>query len=179
VIALIPAQYRLAAAGVLAAVLLAAAGAGGWAARGAVADRQMAELKAEHAQALQRIADAAREEEARQRAEETRRAAALQEIQDAATQRAKTRAAAVRRAAAAGDGLRIEAAAFAAQPREAGADPGAAAGGQADDRAAVLAKLLADVELLGREMARAADEARDAGRACEAAFDSLTLKGNP
>jgi len=173
VIGLIPAPYRWAAAGLAALALVAAAAGGGWAARGVVADAEIATLKAGHAAALQAIADAARDEEARQRAEESRRAAALQEINDAAHLRAETRAAAVRRAAAVGDGLHLDAAAFAAQPSEAGADPGAASGGQADGRAAVLAHLLAEVDLLGREMARAADESRDAGAHCEAAYQAL------
>lgn len=171
---LIPAPYRWAAWLLAATVALGLAAWAGWDARGTAAAAELAMVKADHADQLQAIADAARAEEARQRAEEARRTVALQEIQDAATLRAQARTTDVRRAAVSGDGLRIDAQGFAASPSEAGSDSSPACGCPTDRRAAVLADLLADVELLGREMARVADEARDAGKTCEAAYASLT-----
>lgn len=96
--------------------------------------------------------------------EQTRAAAKNnQEINDAATRRTTARQAQRRAADAAGNGLRISAAAFAAS----------ASAGPADrcdaTRAAarVLADMLASVEDRGRRVAEIADERRDAGLACQ------------
>lgn len=166
--------YRWLAGALVALALLAAAAAGGWQARAVIADRDIATLEAAHQLVWSTHEQKARAEEVTQRAEEARRATSLREIADAAHTRTKARATAVRTAAAAGDGLRIDATAFAARDSPASSDPGTTDLSAADDRAAVLANMLADVELLGREMARVADEARDAGSACQASYDALT-----
>lgn len=54
--------------------------------------------------------------------------------------------------------------------------PAATDDGTPDDRAAVLAELLADADELAERMAAAADESRVRGFACERAYDSLTAE---
>ncbi len=161
----------------LAAVLVSCALSAGlaWHARGVVADLAAARIEATHAAALTTQARLAQAEEATQRAEEARRTHALQEIADAAHLRTQARAVAVRSAAVSGDGLRIDAAAFAASAGASSTDTSIAGVSNPDSRATVLADLLASVELAGREMARVADEARDAGRACERTYDALKV----
>lgn len=134
----------------LAAGLLAGAFAGGWSARGVLADRDEAQAAAQLA------------------ADINRRALRAQEVSDAAYLQTQTRVAAVRRADTAGNGLRI-----AAQAAAAPAEPA----GQCDAtaRAAlVLADLLAEVERAGRDMALTADERGAAGSACERTHEALT-----
>ena len=53
--------------------------------------------------------------------------------------------------------------------------PAAADDSTPDDRAAVLAELLADADELAERMAAAADESRVRGLACERAYDSLRV----
>ncbi len=103
----------------------------------------------------------------RAEAETNRRAAALQEIADAQVIRARELGAARRRADAAGNGLRVSAAAFAASAPAAGECAATA------DRAGVLADLLGRVEEAGRRMAAVADERGAALDACVSSYDAL------
>lgn len=109
------------------------------------------------------------------RAEEQRRSAAIQEVADAA----KTDAARARADARAADGrhdrLRDYAAALAAGCGAAAGDPAAAAGSApAAGAGLVLADLFERADDRAGQLARYADQARIAGQACERAYDALT-----
>lgn len=174
-----PTQLKLLiAAAVLAAACAASAGAA-WVVQGWRGEARVAALVAEHARQRELQQRQLADEEAALRKSEALRALRMKEVYESAQVRSDRRASDGRRAGVAGGGLRTDAAAFAAP----GASPGPAAPAAecraADARAAVLAQLLADVELAGREMARVADEARDAGAACVAAYEALTPKETP
>lgn len=78
-------------------------------------------------------------------------------------------------ARAAGDGLRLRAAAAAASGHPPACDPGAPPPGPpADDYAQLLADVLGRVGERAVELAAVADQSRIAGQACERAYDSLT-----
>lgn len=168
----IPQLYALAGAVVVAAAL----GTGGaWYARGVVADRDLAQLGRQHAQAVAQAAGTAREAEAQARLEEQRRAAALQEIADeadAARARATADADRARRAA---DSLRDAARAAAARCSAPADDPTAAEpGASAASPGLVLADVLGRADDRAGELAAALDASRAAGLACERAYDALT-----
>lgn len=127
---------------VVAAVACAVGLGIGWRGRSVLAERDQARALAEQSQAA------------------ARRAARIQETADAAFLAAQARVATVRRADAAGDGLRVAAAAVAASAPADGCEATANA-------ARVLAELLGTVERAGRDMARIADERGAAGVACE------------
>jgi hypothetical protein len=173
--------YALIAAALAALALLAAAGAGGYQARGVIADRDIATLKAthalalaQHAQALTDQAQQAQAAEAQQRIVQTRITTALQEASNVAYKRTNARAVAARRAAVGGGGLRIDAANFAAFTNSTESNSYATNLSEAIQRATLLANVLGSVEFEGRGMAEVADEARDAGHACQASYDALT-----
>lgn len=169
---MIPTLYL--AAGIAAASLLIG-GAAGYAARGVIADRDLAATKATYDSERAKAADASRVAETAARREEQRRTVALQEISDAASIRALHRADASRAADVAGNGLRVQAASFAASASAAAGDSEVAGDCKAaGDAARVLAELLGRVEEAGRRMAAVADERGDAGQACERAADALT-----
>ena len=112
------------------------------------------------------------------RAEEQRRAAAQQKGRDDAQKEQKAAAAGAVAADAAGQRLQHDAAQLADSVSCAGADPAAVARGQTARRAAmVLSDLLDRSVATNRELAKAYDEARIAGLACEASYDSLTGGG--
>ena len=150
-----------------AALVAAAVGtAGGWKARGWVADQQAAESAA---------AIATQREQAMHTAlvETTRRLTAQQEAARAAAQQARQARADAADAAGAAERLRQRAAELAAG---AGAcDPTAAAGGPAASAPGlVLADMLGRLEARGRELAAALDAASTAGEACERSYEALT-----
>ena len=174
------------------AVLLGIGAAGGWAARGVVADKavaevraelagvrqELAELKAEHSKLVAEAAEASRKAEAAARDEEQRRAAAAQEIVDAERQ-AKTRRA-VR-----GADLRRTVVGLRVYPSADGAD--SAAGPQAAQGPGLAFRsppaapadvvrwgLYVDLAERAESLAIALAESRAAGLACERIYDALT-----
>lgn len=103
-------------------------------------------------------------------AEEQRRIAARKEIDDESQRTAQRRMADAVGVAAAGDGLRQRAA------RAIGFDLSASApvsGPPAPDATRVCAVLLEAADARLRILAAAADASRDAGKSCEASYDSL------
>lgn len=157
--------WHIAAAAVVAGAL---GTAGGWTARGWIADRQAAETTAGIAAEREAAMLSALTETAR-------RLAAQKGITDAARQRATAALAERDAAASAAGSLRERAAALAAQCGAAGA---ASTPGGETARAAgvVFADVLQRLEAHGRDAAAAADAAYSAGVACEAQHDTLTAR---
>lgn len=136
--------------------------------------RDHAETREDHAQALAAMNEAARQAEAEARAEEQRRTAEVQKAADEAhhaLERARADAAA---ADAAGQRLRERIAALTTACRAGPGGAGAATPGTPADPAA---DLLADVQRRLDEaadgIAAHADAARAAGAACERAYDAV------
>jgi hypothetical protein len=151
----------------IAAVAAGAAGfAGGWAWRGAIAEREQAEAAAHTATLREQAMHAAL-------VETTRRVNQAQEIAHAADRKLRQARADAAAADAAAGSLREYASALAA--RAAACDPAAAVGSSpASDAGLVLAHMLGRLEAAGRDAAAAADAAHVAGSACERAYDALT-----
>lgn len=157
--------WHLAAVAVVAGAL---GTAGGWTARGWIADRQAAETTAGIAAEREAAMLSALTETAR-------RLAAQKGITDAAKIRATAALADRDAAASAADSLRQRAEQLAAQCGGAGA--AVADGGEAARAAGVvLSQLLSRVEAAGRDAAAAADAAYSAGVACEAGYEALTVR---
>jgi len=120
--------------------------------------------------------DARAQAEVAAREEEQRRAAAQQKAKDDAQKEQKTAVADAAGANAAGERLRDEARQFAAGVSCPGPDSSAIARGKAATGAAmVLSDLLARADARAGELAKAYDEARIAGVACEASYDALSI----
>lgn len=139
------------------------------------AQHTLADLRVAIAEEHEREArEAAAASEAAREVERLRQSE-IKEIVDEAQDR--TRAAGLDAAAAraAGDGLRIRAAAAAASGHPPACDPGAPPPGPpADDYAQLLADVLGRVGERAVELAAIADARGIAGQACERAYDSLT-----
>ncbi|AZL68775.1 DUF2514 domain-containing protein [Pseudomonas oryziphila] len=119
-----------------------------------------------------RLAEVLGEREARQ--EEQRRAKAQEEVRAHAQEQRTIADAGAASADAAGQRLRDEAGKLAATISCPATDPAAVARGQAATRAAmVLSDLLARADARAGELAKAYDQARIAGLACEASYTSL------
>lgn len=162
--------------GLLLALLAALAFAGWQSWRLANEQRAHSETNLAHARKLIAMADAAITGEQNARTEEQRRVAALQEIANDTAQAL----AQVRKDAAAADAvaqrLRRQLATFAARGREGGGDPAPGPGSPAaGDPIGVLADVLGRADRRAGILAEYADAARTAGRACERAYDSLTI----
>lgn len=112
--------------------------------------------------------------EASAREEEQRRAAEQQKAREDAQKEQKVADADATAADAAGQRLRDEAGKFAAATSCAATDPAVIARGASAARAAmVLSDLLARADARAGELAKAYDDARIAGLACEASYTSL------
>lgn len=109
----------------------------------------------------------------RNRALEARWTTAQEEIARAASAQSAQNRVAQAAANAAGDGLRIRAAAVAADCRSAPASTPAASSPAALDPGTLLADVLGRLEEAGRELAAVADARGVAGAACERAYDAL------
>jgi hypothetical protein len=134
----------------------------GWLVNGWRLGEQIAEIRADHAQAL-----AASERRARQI--ESGWHAALTEVQKDARSKTEELAAHLSAAGTAADRLRARVAELSRRPA---ACPGAGEGGEATDAARlVLADVLGRIDAAAGELAAHADRARVAGIACEAAYD--------
>ncbi|MND23338.1 hypothetical protein D3C76_541940 [compost metagenome] len=119
-----------------------------------------------------RLAEVIGERDARQ--EEQRRATAQEEARAHAQDDRTIADAGAADADAAGQRLRSDAAQFAATVSCPGTDTAAIARGQAATRAAmVLSDLLTRADERAGELAKAYDNARIAGRACEASYNAL------
>jgi len=154
----------------------AACFAGGWSAKAVIADRDIAALQAQHAQAVAAAAQLSQAMEAQARAEESRRAADIERIARAEREAQQARAAAAVRTRAAAVSLRDAArAATDALAAEAARDPGAAERGETTaGPGLVLADVLGALGERLADMAATADDARARGIACERAYDALT-----
>ena len=152
---------------------IAAAGLQSW--RLASEQAAHADTRAQHVQQIAALAEAAREAEADARTEEQRRTAEVQKAADEARQAMERARADAVAAADAGDRLRKHIATITAA-RCAGASGAAAASGGTP--AAATARMLADVQRRLDEaangVARFADRAHAAGRACESGYNALT-----
>ena len=125
-----------------------------------------------------RQAEAQGERDARQ--EEQRRAQAQEEARAHAHEQHQVADAGAAGADAAGQRLQRDAAQLAATVSCPGPDPAAVARGQAATRAAmVLSDLLARADNRAGELAKAYDQARIAGLACEASYTALTNRKDP
>jgi hypothetical protein len=142
--------------------------AGGWKARGWIADRQAAETTAGIAAEREAAMLSALTETAR-------RLAAQKGITDAAKTRTAAALAERDAAASAADSLRQRAEQLAAECSAAGAAV-ADGGPPASAAGVVLADMLQRLEARGRDAAAAADAAFSAGVACEAAYESVTVR---
>ena len=159
------AQYRSAAIALAVAALMALAAGGAWQWQANSYGKQIADIRAEHAEALAHAQTQAR-------AEEQRRQLAVEGIRtDAQTHIAQAGADAAT-ADATADGLRVELARIergaASRPRPANGSP------PRPDTTAVLADLLEEVERAGRAMAAEATRRGIAGEAAERAYGALS-----
>jgi hypothetical protein len=146
----------------LAAVALGAGLLLGWLVNGWRLGEQIAEIRADHAQAL-----AASERRARQI--ESGWHAALTEVQKDARSKTEELAAHLSAAGTAAERLRERVAELSRRPATC---PAAADGGKAADPARlVLADVLGRIDAAAGELAAHADRARVAGMACEVAYD--------
>lgn len=136
--------------------------------------RGSGEVRAEWNAAKARAAEQARQLEQANRAEEQRRHAAQQDAIDAKEQELAVARRDADDARAAGDELRAHINRLSTTCRAAG-DPGATAGGPATDATAgMLADVQRRADAAAEIVARYADEASAAGRACERSYDALT-----
>ena len=158
---------------VVAVVGVLAGAAGGWSARGVVADRAVAEMQASIAQERQRNADAARAAEARARETEQRRAAAVERIERESFQRNQTLAADAAAARRAASSLREHIGRLAASGAAASDSGTAGSGPPADPASGMLAVVLGQAVDRAAELAAFADAAHSAGLACERAWETL------
>ena len=150
---------------------------GGWSARGAIADRALALLRAEHAEQIAASNAAAAAAGRRERQREADWNRDYREIADDAQEQIDRARADAARAARAADGLRAAAQAAARACRGAGEGAAAAEGGaSAADAGLVFADVLGGMDARGRELAALADERGAAGAACERAHESLTTR---
>ena len=162
-----------------AALAASVAGAAVQSVRLGAAQRVAAELRTTIAQDRQQAAERTLARAEAYRIEERRRSVAAQEVERHAQNQAARVRVDVGGARAAGDGLRVTAAAFAAGGGPA-RDSGPAAGGAAaGDRSQVLADMLGRAVAEAVELARIADERGTAGAACERAYQSLIGSGVP
>lgn len=165
------------AAALAVAIACGSLSAGYWL-RGMRADRELAELRTQHASQLATQIDAALRASEEARREEARRAFAMEGVaRDARTQAEQAR----RDAVAADDAarrLRDHAARLAAQcARPAAVHPAATvASPPAAGPGLVLADLRDRADQVAGELAAAVDRSRIAGLACERAYDSLTAR---
>lgn len=152
---------RLAALGLLLGLAL------GWLFSGWRLGEQIAEIRADHAQAL---ADA----QSRARKIEAGWYAGMLEVQRNAREKLDAAAADAAAAGSAAERLRERVAELSRRPA---ACPAATGGGEAADAAGdLLADVLGRIDAAAGELAAHADRARVAGMACEAAYDSLAAR---
>jgi len=151
---------------------------GGYEMRSVQAERSLAVLRAEHAQAVAVAASAAQTAERAARTEEQRRVIAAQEIADAAQTRLDRVQADADRARRVAVGLRDAAAAAAARCSAASGNPAAAqASAAAAGPGLVLRDVLISADERAGDLAAAFDRAHAAGLACERAYDALSATG--
>ena len=159
---------------VAAALAAAVAGVAVQSVRLGAALRDAAGLRATMAQEGRQAAERALAQAQAFRFEERRRSSAAQEVERVAQNQAARVRAHVVGARAAGDGLRVAAAAFASGGGAASHPGTAASSSPAGDRSQVLADMLGRAVAEAVELARIADERGTAGAACERAYRSLT-----
>jgi hypothetical protein len=151
---------------VLAASHLAAYRAGGAADRAALNDY------------IAQTAQAARDGEVTQRAEELRRQAAQRRIDDEADRLLHEANAAAADAYAVADSLRRQLAYFTDAHKTGGDTAAAQNSAAASDALDLLAELFSRADDTAGELAQAADAAHIAGLTCERAYDALTAQGS-
>ena len=160
------------------AASLALGGLAGYRLRDVTADRDIAALRAQHAQAVAVAASAAQTAERAARTEEQRRVIAAQEIADAAQARLDRVQADADRARRTAAGLRSAAAAAAARCNPTPGNPATpAASAAAAGPGLVLADVLSRADDRAGGLAEAFDRAYAAGLACERIHDALRAVG--
>lgn len=139
----------------------------GWLTNGWRLGEQIAEIRADHAQALSDAQSRARQIEAGWYA-------GMLEVQRNAQDKLDAAAADAAAAGSAAERLRERVAELSRRPA---ACPAATGGGEAAEAARlVLADVLSRIDAAAGELAAYADRARVAGMACEAAYDSLAAR---
>ena len=171
---LIPVQYRLLAAVLAIAVLMALSAAGGAWVNGALWAADLATAKQEHAEALSAIEHRQSQAQAQARSEEQRRQTAVEGIRTDAHHQIEQAKADAAAATARADSLQQQAARVASRPSCTAGNPGPAPGGPPTNAPALLlADVLQRIDARAGELAATADLARIAGQACEQGYDSL------
>lgn len=162
---------RILTAGLLAAA--AVAGVQSW--RLASEQAAHSDTRARHANQIAELADAARQAESAARTEEQRRTAEVQKAADDARQAMERARADAVAAADAGDRLRKRIATLTAASCAGPSGAAIASGGApADATARMLADVQRRLDEAANRIARFADSAHAAGRACESGYNALT-----
>jgi hypothetical protein len=165
-----PLPYLLAGTALVAAL---AGTAGGWLARGVIADRDIAELQSSIAQERQRHAQAAQEAEAKARQVEQARAASIERIERESFIRTEAIKADARRANDAALRLRDHVARIAASNHAPGNSAATADSTPTDSASDLLGIVLTRIDERAGELAAYADNARAAGIACVKSYEAL------
>lgn len=157
----------------IAALAVGVLGAGVQTYRLAIAQRDLEAARAMHADyvAVQMAAQAEAQRNARE--EEERRRREHDEIANEAAERIRQAQADAARAAAAAGKLRAHVAALAASCGAAPHTPAAAGSAPATGTGLLLADLFGRIDDRAGQLAQYADAAREAGRACERAYEAL------
>lgn len=170
----IPVQYRLLAAGLAVALLMALSAVGGAWVTGALWAADLSAVKQGHAETLSAIEHRRSQAQAQARSEEQRRQTAIEGIRkDAHGQIEQAKADAVA-ATARADSLQQRAARVAGRSSCPAGNTGSTAGGPPTNTPALLlADVLSRIDARAGELAAYADRARIAGEVCERSFNAV------
>ncbi len=171
---LIPVQYRLLAAGLAVAVLMALSAVGGAWVNGALWAADLAAAKLEHSKELSAIEHRQNTAQAQARSEEQRRQTAVEGIRKDAHGQIEQAQADAAAATARADSLQQQAVRVASRSSCATGNSNSTAGSPpANAPALLLADVLSRADARAGALAAAADRTRIAGEACERSYDSL------
>lgn len=149
----------------------------GWMVNGWRGDARLARAEAQHARALEQLAQGTVAATLAARVEEARRTAAVEEQRDIAQQQAQALEVDVAAAAGSADRLRRELDALRRRGSACGATAAVRGPGQSDtDTIGLLIDVLTGMESAGRDVAEYADRLRIAGAACERVYSSVAPK---
>lgn len=172
---LIPVQYRLLAAVLAIAVLMALSAAGGAWVNGALWAADLATANQVHAEALAAIEHRQTQAQAQARSEEQRRQTAVEGIRTDAHDQIEQAKADAAAATARANSLQQQATRVAGRPSCSPGNSSTAAGSPPTNAPALLlADVLSRIDARAGELAETADLARIAGEACERSHAALT-----